>query len=68
MDNSIQIVCALIFGALGLGFFTYGRRQRAVVPFAVGVALFIIPYLISNLFLLIIVGVALVLMPFFIKV
>lgn len=58
----------MLFGAIGLGFFIYGKRQRAIVPFVVGVALFIFPYFISNIYLLVLVGVLLVAIPYFIRI
>ena len=66
MDQSL-IVWSMLFGAIGLGFFVYGTRQRTAVPFAVGVALFIFPYFVSNLYLLIAIGVVLMVIPYFIR-
>ena len=57
MDSSAQIMWGMLFGAIGLGFFIYGQRQRAIIPFVVGVALFVFPYFISNVYLLVFVGV-----------
>jgi len=57
----------MLFGAIGLGFFVYGTRQRIIVPFAVGVALFIFPYFVSNLYLLIAIGVVLMAIPYFFR-
>jgi len=68
MDSSAQIMWGMLFGAIGLGFFIYGKRQRAIVPFVVGVALFIFPYFISNIYLLVLVGVLLVAIPYFIRI
>lgn len=68
MDSSAQIMWGMLFGAIGLGFFIYGKRQRAIVPFVVGVTLFIFPYFISNVYLLVIVGVVLVAIPYFIRI
>jgi len=68
MDNTFNIVLILLFGAIGLGFFTYGRKQQAVVPLFAGIALIVFPYFIPNLFILIITGIAIVLMPYFIKI
>jgi len=56
-----------MFGAIGLGFFTYGRRQKAVVPLLAGIALFIFPYFISNVYMLVIAGAALVALPYFVR-
>jgi len=57
----------LLFGSIGLGFFVYGRRQKTVVPLACGVALMIVPYLVSNTMLLVILGMALVAIPYFVR-
>jgi hypothetical protein len=57
----------VLFGTVGLGFFTYGRKQRAGVPLCVGIALFLIPYFISNSYLLVTAGCILMAVPFFIK-
>ena len=56
-----------MFSVIGLGFFVYGTRQRAAVPFAVGVALFIFPYFVSNVYLLIAIGVVLMAIPYYFR-
>ena len=68
MDSSAQMMWGVLFGAIGLGFFIYGTRQRAVVPFVVGVAMIIFPYFISNAYLLVFVGIALMVIPYFIRI
>jgi len=67
MGNTSLLIWGVIFGGIGLGFFTYGKKQKAVVPLLVGVALFVFPYFISNVYMLVIVGSALVAVPYFIK-
>jgi predicted membrane protein len=67
MEGSSQIVWGMIFGAIGLGFFVYGKRQQAIVPLLTGIALFVFPYFISNAYLLVIVGIALVAVPYFFR-
>jgi hypothetical protein len=57
----------LLFGSIGLGFFVYGRRQRTAVPLACGVALMIFPCFVSNTLLLVILGVALIAIPYFVR-
>jgi len=57
----------MLFGAIGLGFFVYGKRQKAIVPLLVGIALFIVPYFISNAYVLVIVGALLVALPYYIR-
>ena len=58
----------MIFGAIGLGFFTYGKKQKAVVPLIVGIVLFIFPYFISNVYMLVIMGIVLVAVPYFVRI
>jgi hypothetical protein len=57
----------LLFGSIGIGFFVYGKRQRAVVPLVCGVALMIFPYFVANPVLLVTIGAALVAVPYFIR-
>jgi hypothetical protein len=57
----------LLFGAVGLGFFVYGKRQKAVVPLVCGLALMTFPYFISNTFALIATGIALIAIPYFVR-
>jgi predicted membrane protein len=57
----------LLFGSIGLGFFIYGKRQKAVVPLVCGLVLMIFPYFISNALLLVAIGVALVALPYFFR-
>lgn len=68
MEGSSQLIWGVIFGAIGLGYFVYGRKQRAVVPLVVGISLFIFPYFISNVYMLVIVGSILVAVPYFIRI
>ena len=58
----------MLFGAFGLGYFTYGKRQKAIVPLCVGVALFIFPYFISDVYMLVIAGAILMALPYFIRI
>jgi len=68
MEGTSLIIWGMLFGAVGLGFFAYGRKQKAVVPLFTGVALFIFPYFISNVYMLVIVGVILVVLPYFVRI
>ena len=66
MDTS-SLLWGLLFGSIGLGFFIYGKRQKAVVPLVCGLVLMIFPYFISNAILLVAIGVALVALPYFFR-
>lgn len=57
----------MLFGAAGLGFVVYGRRQRAVVPLLCGVALIVFPYFVSSTIVLVAIGAVLVALPYFFR-
>lgn len=68
MEGTALLMWGMVFGSVGLGFFTYGKKQKAVVPLFTGVALFVFPYFISNVYTLVFVGVALVTLPYFVRI
>jgi len=68
MEGTSLLIWGMVFGAIGLGFFTYGKKQKATVPLFTGIALFVFPYLISNVYMLVIVGVILVILPYFVRI
>jgi len=68
MGSTSQLIWGMLFGSIGLGFFVYGKRQKAVVPLIVGIALFIFPYFMPNVYLLVTVGAVLVMLPYFVKI
>ena len=57
----------MLFGAVGIGFVVYGRRQRAVVPLVCGVSLIVFPYFLSSTVLLVAIGAVLVALPYFFR-
>jgi hypothetical protein len=68
MEGISLLIWGTLFGAVGLGFVTYGRKQKAVVPLITGVALFVLPFFIANIYLLAIMGIFLVVLPFFVRI
>jgi predicted membrane protein len=62
------LLWGMVFGAVGLGFFVYGRRQKAAVPLVCGLALMIFPYFISDTMLLVAVGATLIALPYFVSI
>ena len=67
IDSSL-LLWGMLFGTIGWGFFSYGRKQKRTVPLIVGLALFALPYIIVNLYTLIIVGVVLMIVPYFVRI
>jgi len=61
------LVLGVIFGSVGLGYFLYGKKQRAVVPLVSGLALMVVPYFIPNTIVLVVVGVVISAIPYFIR-
>jgi hypothetical protein len=57
----------LLFGSIGLGYFIYGKKQKAVVPLVCGVALMVFPYFVSNALLLVGSGIVLAAIPYFLR-
>ncbi len=67
MDSSSIMIWSVLFGGIGIGFFIYGKKQKAVVPFLVGLTLCIFPYFMTSLTMMLIVGVILIAIPYFMK-
>lgn len=63
-----SLLWSVLFSAVGLGYFLYGKKQTAVVPLVCGVALMIFPYFVSNLWLMLLIGAGLCAAPYFIRV
>jgi hypothetical protein len=61
------ITISLLFGAVGMGFMMYGKKMAAFVPIGAGLGLMLVPYFISNLIVLVIVGLALMAVPFVVR-
>ncbi|MGL1957987.1 MAG: hypothetical protein OCD00_11800 [Colwellia sp.] len=68
MDSEAIMVWSVLFGGIGIGYFIYGRKQKAIVPFCVGLSLFVFPYFMSSVTMLLIVGAILIAIPYFIKI
>jgi len=66
--NASTLIWGVIFGSIGLGFFVYGKKQKAIIPILCGIGLMVSPYFISNIYILILTGIVLVVMPYFIRI
>lgn len=62
------LLWGLLFSSIGLGFFVYGKKQRAVVPLVCGLTLMVFPYFASNSVTLVVVGLTLVAIPCFVRI
>ena len=67
MESTSTILWGVLFGGIGLGFFTYGRKQKTIVPLFTGIALFVLPYFIANVYVLVLAGIVLMAIPYFVR-
>ncbi len=68
MGSEASMLWAMLLGAIGLGFFVYGKKQRAIVPLSCGLGLIIFPFFVTNTLLLVAVGAGLMAIPYFVRV
>lgn len=68
LGSTAVLMWGLLFGAIGTGFFIYGKKQKAIVPLCVGIALCVFPYFVANVYALVLIGVALMAIPYFVRV
>ena len=60
----MSLVFGIIAGAIGMGYFIYGRRQTKFVPLIAGVLLCVYPYFTDSVLWLSVIGLVLVAAPF----
>jgi len=62
-----SLMVSLLFGTVGMGFLMYGKSMSSLVAIGAGLGLMIAPYLITNMVLLVVVGLALMGTPFYLR-
>ena len=67
MNDTLSFVVYVLYGAVGLGYFVYGKRQKMLVPLFCGLGLMGFPYFVSDATLLVVIGCVLLGLPFFVK-
>ena len=67
MESESMLIWGMVFGSIGLGFFIYGKKQEKIVPLISGLALFVFPYFIADITMLMIVGTILIALPYFVR-
>lgn len=68
MNNSSTLIWGVIFGSIGLGFFVYSKKQKAIVPLISGIGLMVVPYFISNMYILVLSGIVLIALPYLVRI
>jgi hypothetical protein len=64
MPTPAQLFIGLIAGAIGVGYFVYGKREGRFAPMLSGVGLCVYPYLVSSVLGLCLGGAVLLALPF----
>ena len=65
--SAASLIWGILFGAIGVGYFIYGKRQAMMVPLVCGIALIVYPWFVSGAILTVVVGVALMAVPYFVR-
>jgi len=60
-----QLVWGMLFGAIGLGYFIYGKRQSALLPLLCGFGLMVFPYFVSGTLWMLLIGAVLMAVPWY---
>ena len=66
MDTNI-LMASFFFGIVGLGMFMYGKKAGRMIPLGAGLALMVVPYFLSNLTALLVVGGVLMGVPWVVR-
>ena len=66
--NTTVLLLGVVFSSIGLGYFIFGKKQKNMVVLVSGIILMLYPYFIENILLMLIIGVALIFLPKFIKI
>lgn len=61
------LIWGFIFSTIGMGFAIYGKRQRKPIPLACGIALAMMPYFVDTSLEMGLLGVVLMVIPYFVR-
>jgi len=62
--NATSLMIGIFTGAIGVGYFIYGKRQAKFVPLLAGMMLCVYPYFVDRALWLVVVGLVLMAAPF----
>jgi len=63
--NTAMILWGFIIGVIGMGYFIYGKKVSNFYILISGIVMMIYPYFVGNIFVSIAVGIALIILPFY---
>ncbi len=65
--STASLLWGMLFSAVGVGFFVYGKRQQMFVPLICGLGLMVYPWFVASAVWLVVIGVALMAVPWFLR-
>lgn len=65
--DSYSIMWSLFIGSIGLGYFLYGKKSQNFVWLISGLVMMAYPLFVPGIFLSLLIGAVLMLLPFFLK-
>jgi len=57
-----------LFSSIGLSFFMYGKSQKSPIPLSCGLVLMLYPYFVSSPTWMVVIGVILSAIPYFVRI
>ncbi len=63
MDFGTTLIFSILFGSIGMGYYVYGKKQQAALPLLAGIVLCVFPYFVSNVYIMVLVGIVLTVLP-----
>lgn len=66
MDTN-TLLAAILFSAIGMGYLIYGKKQRNGIALLSGLALCVMPYIVSSLLILVLIFIVLTALPFLVR-
>lgn len=64
--SEAALLLSVIFGAIGMAYLAYGKKQRELTPALAGIGLCAFPWFVGNIWAVVVVGAALVAAPWLI--
>ncbi len=65
--DSTSLFIMILTSSFGMGYFVYGKKQHMAIPLIAGIGLCVYPYFVEGALQLIVVGLALMAAPFFLR-
>ena len=61
------LILGAFFSLIGIAYFIYGKKQSKTWPMIIGLILIVFPYLVSNIYILLGLGIVLTIIPYFFR-